>query len=217
MSQTMLKGVTTSKEVVGNNGQVQAAGTRWGFAYEMDWIAAMALEGRLFWTSRAEALVTPVAGRATILALQPELVIDVPAGTSIIPIQIACQVEVAAGTLNEFFAISSRAVRGAGTSTLGAAINVRGDAPVASACTVYHTYSANAAATASPIYFFRAGYPFAHATTDPLLKWVYSIREHTPMVIVGPGSISVHFGSGAGGAPTGFITASWVEVPSSTI
>jgi hypothetical protein len=202
---------------MGNGQRTPVSGTRDGAIYVQDWVLNMAVEGRVFHTA-VGSLTTPTAFRVGITTLQPELVIDVPAGTSIIPVELAVYWETAAGTISELVAMTGTAVRGAGTSTAGSALSTRTDRPVTSGCSVYYTYSGNATAMSGTVEFWREGFTFVHATTEgnPLMKFVWAVNRNTPQVIVGPGSVSLYIG-GTGAAPTGYITATWVELPSSAI
>ena len=216
MADLYINGVTTSKARSGNNQRIAVTGTRDGAIYTCDWILAAALEGRLFHT-QVGTVTTPVATKVVMITLQPELVIDVPSGTTIVPVEIAVYLETFAGTLADIVAMTSTALRGAGTSTVGAALSTRTDRVVSSTCSIYHTYSGNAVAVAGTIEFWRYGEPWILATAEgnPTMKFEYSVRKNTPQVVVGPGSVSLCIGA-TGTGPTGYWTASWVEMPSSS-
>ena len=208
---------TTSKERYANGQSIRLKSSRDGALYTMSYKLNMAIEGRVFHTS-VGALTTPTTFRVGIQTLQPELVIDVPSGTSIIPVEIAVHLETLAGTLTEMVAMTGTALRGAGTSTAGSAASTRTDRVVSSACSVYYTYSGNATAISGAVEFWRYGFPWVTATAEgnAFMKFTYSMDEHTPQVVVGPGSISLCVGA-TGTAPTGYITASWIEVPSASV
>ncbi len=217
MADLKIKGQTTGKSREANGNMIFVTGTRDGAIYTMDYILAAALEGRLFHT-QVGTVTTPLATHATTATLQPELVIDVPSGTAIIPVEIAVYLETFAGALADVVAMTSTALRGAGASTAGSALSTRTDRAVTSGCSIYHTYTGNAVAVAGTVEFWRYGNPWITATAEgnPIFKFEYSVQKNTPQVVVGPGSVSLCIGAATTG-PTGFWTASWIEVPSSTI
>ncbi|MFA6046963.1 MAG: hypothetical protein WC718_18415 [Phycisphaerales bacterium] len=212
-----IQGQTTSKGRFGNGAIVPVTGTRDGAIYVADYVQALALEGRLF-TTEIGTLTTPTTFRIGVTTLQPELVIDVPSGSAIVPVEISVHLETLAGTITEIVAVTSTALRGAGTSTAGAALSTRTDRPVASGCSVYYTYSGNAVAVAGDIEFWRWGFPWVTATAEgnAIMKAEWHLNRNTPQVIVGPGSVSLYIGATTT-APTGYVFASWLELPSSAI
>jgi hypothetical protein len=217
MAELYINGVTTSKARTGNNQRTAVNGTRDGALYVADYRLMAALEGRIFHTA-VGSLTTPTTFRVGIQTLQPELVIDVPTGTAIIPVEIAVHLETLAGTITEIVAMTGTALRGAGTSTAGSALSTRTDRQVSSACNIYYTYSGNATAIAGTLEFWRVGFPWVTATAEgnAIMKFEYSLEKNTPQVIVGPGSVSLCVGA-TGTAPTGYITADWIELPASGV
>jgi len=217
MADIYLQGQTTSKGRYGNGATVKATGTRDGALYVADYIHALAMEGRVFHQG-VGSLTTPTAFRIGITTLQPELVIDVPTGTTIIPVEISVHLETLAGTISEIVAMTGTALRGAGTSTAGAPLSTRTDRPVTSGCSTYYTYAGNAVAMSGTVEFWRWGFPWVTATAEgnPIMKAIYNVRDNTPQVIVGPGNLSIYIGGTTAG-PTGYVTCSWAELPSTSI
>lgn len=214
MADMNILGVTTGRAVVGNNVRVPQAGTRDGIAYGMDWIISKALEGKLF-TAQVGSLTTPTTFRAAIDLDQPELVIDVPSGTTIIPVHVAVYLEDAAGTDNEILAAANPALCGAGTSTAGTILAKRLNGSFASACKFYYTYSGNCTAPANYDEFFRDGNAFVQAAAvKNKFEWTPALSP--PPVIVGPGSLVLWI-DGTTTAPAGYAKVSWVEFLSSDV
>lgn len=217
MADLKIIGQTTSKSRAGNAGTVGVTGTRDGAIYVADYILAMAMEGRLFHAGTGSASSpSTFTATASYDATQPELVVDVPSGTTIIPVRMMVYFETSAGTLNEWWAVTSTGVVGAGTSTAVTPLSTRTSRDVASTCSCYTLYSASGTAPAGTIELYRAGYPFADATGNPEKRWEWSLQTGTPQVIVGPGALAV-YALGAGTAPTGYLKASWIELPSTGI
>jgi len=163
-------------------------------------------------------LTTPIAGHTGIDDDQPEAVVDVPTGTTIIPISIDVYLEDSAGTDTEVVYLASQANIGAGTSTAVTTIrNLRADAPRTSGASVYRSYTGNGTATSNGFEFYRAGYPFADATTDPVKKFHWSAKESGIVpVLVGDAALVLYW-AGTTTAPLGFAQIVWAELPSNTI
>jgi hypothetical protein len=207
-------GQTTSKGRVGNGGSVRVTGTRDGAIYTADYILATALEGRLFQTS-VGTITTPISF-GSYDALQPELVIDVPTGTSIIPVHLQIHLETSAGTLTEVIANTVTNVIGAGTSTALSILSTRTNRPVTSGCSGYGAYSGNGAASTGVLEFWRYGDAFADAATKPPRVFEWDIRKNTPQVLVGPAALVVYI-SATSTQATGYIKASWMEFASADL
>jgi hypothetical protein len=216
MSDSNILGVTTGRAVVGNNQRVGQAGLRDGTAYGMDWVTSKAIEGKLF-TAQVGSFVTHTDFRATADLDQPESVIDVPLGTTIIPVHIRVFLEDCAGTDNSIIAAANPALCGAGTSTAGTIIAKRLNGSFASACKFYYTYSADCVDPANYDEFWRAGHPIAKTTDAAMYLYEWTSASAPVPVIVGPASLVLWIGSGAGGAPAGFSKISWAEFLSSEL
>src|SRR3990167_8353236 len=82
-------------------------------------------EGRVF-VANVGTASTPINFAKTAYdADQPQAVIDVPVGTSIIPLAFKGVMETEAGALNEVIASVSQTLTGAGTSTVITSVNAR--------------------------------------------------------------------------------------------
>lgn len=215
MPQSFFQAQTTSAQRVSNGQQRIAEGTKDGAAYGADYWLKLALEGRLFLASVGTA-TTPITFKVGFTAAQPELAIDVPTATAIIPLYILVQLETSAGTINEVVVQSSEAAVGAGTSTVITPRATRTDNQVATGCTVYSAYSGAGATPTNTREFYRSGYAFADTTVGPLKVFEWNARSGAPQVIVGPGSLVVYVG-GTSTAPTGFIKCVWAELPTTGI
>lgn len=206
---------SVGRSTADNAGYRAVRGLRDGSLSVADFILTHALEGRLFAFNLGTA-TTPVTFRAGLTVLQPEIVVDVPSGTTIIPVSIDCYLEDSAGTDTEIVASTSTALRGAGTSTAGTSEAMATDQLIATACSVYYTYSANATATSNLVDFWRAGYAFADATGNPAKKFRWSIYEDVPPILVGVSSLSIYIAA-TGTAPAGFCCVKWIELASTAV
>lgn len=201
-----------------DGGETAARMLRDGSLSVADLLAVLAMEGRLF-TASVGTASTPATFKTGYTAAQPELAIDVPVGTLLLPIDLEVYLEDSAGTDNEVVVLTSSTAVGAGTSTeLSAATigNHRTDIPRRTAARVYTLHSANGTAPTIVSEIFRGGYPFADATGAPEKRWSWSIFRNSPHVVVGPGSLVVYVG-GTVTAPAGFIKASWAELPTTVV
>lgn len=192
------------------------SGTPDGAAYTADWVSRLAMEGRVYNVSVGSA-TTPATFKTGYTALQPELVIDIPSGTTIIPISIRVMLEDSAGTDTEIVALTSTTVVGAGTSTAVTPKSTRTDSPNgASGVSAYSLYSGNGTTTPT-IHneFWRAGYAFADTTVGPLKLYEYDVRNAVQQIIVGAGALVIYVGATTT-APAGYIKVTYIELPSAT-
>ena len=163
--------------------------------------------------------------KTTYDADQPQFVIDVPSGTTIVPLRLEVQQETEAGTLNEVIWGFANANVGAGTSTAvtrSSAVgqyrpmlaNASGTEPD-SACSIYRNYTGNGTdvTTAGAFGLIRRfTRPFVLSDGDPQDAYVWSHLNDGPgPVIEGTGSL-VCWIAAASTAPTGYLTAVWLEL-----
>lgn len=169
---------------------------------------------------------TPIVGggNGTILDItEPELVISVPSGAAIMPVSIRVSCEMPADTdadVQEILIALQRAaaITSAGTGTAETPMNLRSDNSRSTVCTIYsattadHTYTG---AITTPVHHLELARKqevtniVTSGITHGLLELIYEPK--TPPVLVGPATLFVHFGGTA--AMSGFIEASWVEMP----
>ncbi len=207
---------TTGKGYNANGQLTDLTSTRDGALYTADYILNKAMEGRLF-TVQLGVQSTPVTFRVALDADQPEMVVDVPSGVTIIPVSIDVVLEDAGGTDNEVVALANPALCGAATSTAGVILNNRLNSGLASACRYSYTYAGDCTAPANFVEFFR----FNHAFVDEgdiivgnAIQWRAS--EAAPVVLVGPASLVIYI-DGTGTAPAGYAKASFIEFASSEV
>lgn len=178
-----------------------------------EYFAAVA-EGRVFVANRGTAS-TPISFAKTAYdADQPQLVIDVPAGTAIMPLYLEIVLEDAAGTDTEMIWSVSDGLLGSGTSTAVTPANARtqssGSQP-GSACSVYRDYTGNSTAPSNGFEFARFLDAFAQEA-DARNRFLWSAnKEGWAPLIQGTGSLVLHVAA-ATTAPAGYVTAVWWEM-----
>jgi hypothetical protein len=193
-------------------------GTRDGSPYSVDLYRALALEGRTFQTQLGSGS-DPSAAMDAYDANRPELMVDVPDGTTIIPLFIQIHLQTHGASAHTAIALASR-TPGALTAnkTDTTIVPVRTDNPgIASRCTAYGTLTGDSADpnTTGAIEFWRSGHPVDwDVAGEPIPTMIWSAQRHVPPVIVGSGSLSIY---ASGTAPTGFIVVSWAELPESAL
>ena len=197
-------------------------GTRDGATYTADWILARCKEGRVFIGNLGTATGPATFGAGAIDTTEFDYFISVPAGTTVIPLEISVTMEVwGTAALFEYMAVyGTGGVTGAGSSITP--LNMRRGAPITSNCTV--TGAAASGGTAiTGVEFWRGGYMMTNTPTtannktgagqETSFKWSINDSGYSP-IIVGAGQLGIFMSVEAG---AGFITVVWVEVPSTRI
>ena len=227
MSDLRLKRQVSSVTRLNDDAQwMNLRGTRDGAMISADWLTAMALEGRCFGVNAGTA-TAPATLRAAYADGEQDLYIIVPDGTTMIPVFIQINFE-DTGSVDvvDVMAVASSTYDASVTATATQTIyNMRMDAPYTSGCTSSSAISAGGTACLSGnfIEFWRGNAgkvqdsfnTLITPTNELVARTTWTVRDSlVPPVIVGPGSLNV-FASGQ--APFGFITAIWVELPSTSI
>lgn len=187
-----------------------------------DFYTQCALDGRLF-TANVGGGTTPINfATLTYDANQPEFVVDVLTGTTIIPIHLEVMLETAAGTVNEIIVGVANINCGAGTSTaiVPQSLAMSGTAALATGCKVYSLFTGDCTdpVTAANQYsmIYRGGQAFVDAAgVDYKWEWSAKVQGNAPK-LVGPACFVVHI-VGNTAAPTGYLTFTWAEFASSEI
>ena len=217
MAQENVKVRQNTYEVYADGQERVSRGNRRGEQIVIPSFLQASFDKKVFQASIGTA-TTPVSFAKTAYdADQPQLVIDVPAGTTIVPIELTVDLEDSAGTDNEIIWGCAGANVGAGTSTAVTPVNLwipptGGQAP-ATRCSAYRQYTGNGTDVTSEsdfIEFVRWVYAFADATTDPVKHFHWNAMESPAPVINGAGSL-VLWVVGATTAPAGFVRAKWWE------
>lgn len=215
---------TSAISGVSEGADVYVRALRDGTLLSADWIMAQTIRGRLM-CAQAGLLTTAITWTAVATNDQtkPAVFIDVPLGTTILPIEISLYME-AYGTNAQF---ECEAITGTGGVAAGGTAvvitNMRSDAPYNSNCTATSNNTGATACTTNVNAFWRDGQQFAITKTtakadssiyDPnKFAWRYKDGLYCP-IVVGAGQLMVTQGSQAG---TGFCKIIFIEVPTSEI
>lgn len=166
------------------------------------------LEGRVYIANRGNE-TTPISFAKTAFDEdQPALVLRVPGGIVAVPLHLEVTLEDSAGTDNEIIWGAAENDIGNGTSTdVSTKYNLRLKGP-APGSIVRREYTGNSSALTNKLEFYRAVYPFADATTDPLKRFV--VEPVAMPILVGEASL-ILWVAGVTTAPSGFATIVWAE------
>lgn len=180
-------------------GRVNRQGSLVVVPQKMQW----ALEGRVF-TSGHGSETTPLTAVAYDQD-QPEFVLSVPTGTTVVPLNIRVHTEGSTGTAKEviIWRVTNNIGDGTSTAATSAATNHRmGGAPAAA--TPRHLYTANVTLTGY-VEMWRDG-----TTIASIAPFTYDYSPEFPLVLIGPASLGLQF-DGTTTQPTFFMTATWAE------
>jgi len=223
------KGIHTTGSSFGSEGaDVYARATRDGALFTADWFLAQALAGNVFAVNNG-LLTTPISFNAGAAADgEPDLLINVPAGTTIIPAYIGIQYEDSGTALVlDTFAVASASYDNAVTATAltSSIMNMRTDEPKNSNCSAYGVVTGGGATleTGNYIEFWRPFAGFGEDAFNGSTGWVnpaingcyWSAREAVvPPIVKGQGALAIFAG---GQAQKGFMTVVWVELPTASL
>ena len=203
-------------------------GTRDGAVFTADWFLAAALEGRAFGVNHGTGTTPLATDPGALVVAEPDLLIQVPVGTTIIPTYIEYAIEdTDTADPLEVVAVASSAATQSASGTAGTALtihNMRTDDPIASLCTADYTCTGGVTPyTGNFIEFFRgyAGdatdqYQAATAqtvATATRYNWSAS-KTMVPPIMTGVSQLCIYV---VGTVATAWITVIWVEFPSSSI
>lgn len=184
-----------------------------------DLLHQFSLDGRVFGVNLGTDTTPEDFAKTTYDADQPQLVLDVPNNTTVIPLSLRVVLETSAGTLNEVTAGVASVNVGSGTSTELTPQSIYTSQPRSTNCSVYSLYTGNGTdPTANNwLEFFRWGYAFADTSGDPakVAMWDAKTAPFIP-VVEGTGSLVVHV-VGATTAPEGYATLVWAELATSDV
>jgi hypothetical protein len=179
----------------------------------MPWWQQMVAEGNVFTVNIGDASTPNVFTETAYDQDQPQFGLDVPSGTTIIPLSCTLYWENQAGTDNEFFMRMDDGLLGAGTSTGETIFNMLqgpSDTQRVSRCTARIQYTGNAAAITVGPEFIRFGNPFAADATEGNMNFEWTAQNMVAPVIQGEACIS-GYALAASTDPEGFLNFTWAE------
>ncbi|MFA5377153.1 MAG: hypothetical protein WC455_15485 [Dehalococcoidia bacterium] len=187
-----------------------------GSLVTVPWIQSLALEGRIF-TANFGSATSPATLDASYAATDPDVSMDIPSGTSIIPLKVAVHFE-AYGTIAvcETYTVCSKtlAAKSAGTQVVPANYNT--GSAIGSSCLFYTAPTVTDPNTTGSFELFRflqqnAITQAVNESTDYQFTWSIGDVGFAP-VLKGPSSMTTWATSQAA---TGYIYYVWAEFPSS--
>ena len=206
-----MSNVTRNSYVSGAEGttpatRVNRQGSLVVISQRMQW----SIEGRCFVSSHGTE-TTPL----TALAYdqdQPEFILSVPTGTTVIPLSIRVNTEGSTGTAKELIIWRTTNEIGNGTSTAATEgpTNLRSDAPRAALAVPRHLYTANVTLTN-----YREIWRDS-TTIASIAPFTYEYKDESPVIIVGPGSLGLQFAATTT-QPTFFLNVTWAEFATSEL
>ena len=215
----------TRARVTDASGFIGARASRDGALYSLPWKQGLVLEGRAYHFD-VGTLSTPIqgGGAGTVLDLdQPEAILSIPSGTSILPLRVAVQCQVPAMVTDAdeceiLVAVDRTAAAVAdGTKTAETIFNLRTDNASSSLCTATSAYTADVTDPVLGIELARRVIvgDLASAVAQPynMLDLVYPGEQGYAPVIVGPAMLIVYWGGTV--ATTGFAQIEWAEFDTS--
>ncbi len=202
-------------------------GTRDGAVFSADWYLAAALEGRAFGVNAGTGSTPITTNAGALIVAEPDLLIQCPAGTTIIPVYFEYAFEDTGVGPMEVIGVASSATDQTAGGSAGTALtiyNMRTDAPHASLCTADRTAASGVTPyTGNWVEFYR-GYAgdvtdqFASNTAQTINS---ATRAHwsasstmVPPICTGVSQLAFYVVANEG---TGWCTCIWVEFPSSSI
>ena len=145
---------------------------------------------------------------------QPQFGLDIPSGTTVIPLSCSVYLENMAGTDNEVVFRMDDGLLGAGTSTahtIHSMLQGAADLQRASRCTARIQYTGNAAAITVGPEFIRWGNPFADEADSLPTPWSWVAgRDGVAPMAQGAARISGYV-LGTSTDPEGFLNFTWAE------
>lgn len=201
-------------------------GTRDGAVFTADWYLAAALEGRAFGVNHGTGTDPVTTNAGALIVAEPDLIVQVPADTTIIPVYLEYAIEdTATGGPVEVVAVASSAATQATSPGTGLTIyNMRTDAPITSNCTASRTNTSGVTPYTGNFIEFYRGYA-GDATDQHGSNTAQTVNSATrahwsasdtmvPPIMTGVSQIGVYM---VGSGLTGWITLIWVEMPSNSI
>lgn len=180
-----------------------------------DFVLVSCMEGVMNYVSLG-TITTPITFKAYD-ADQPELVLDVADGFTMIPVNFQFHIEDSAGTDNEILIHTSKGTLiGAGTSTALTALNANTGYSAAAGVTAYGAYTGNGTVPTTPAEIFRWGYAFADTTVGPVKVINWNWRDQAPVIVKGAGAIACYL-SATTTQMAGYVKAAYIVLPSTLV
>lgn len=221
---------TSGIEVVSEGADVYIRAMRDGSLINVPWVMAKAIEGKVFCAMTGIMTGEDTFTSGGLTASKPDLLVNVPAGTAIIPVYIGINIEDAGATaaVVDFLAVASAVYDNVTAGDTLVIANMRTDKALGgSQCVATAVVSSGGTdpETAGNNYveFWRPVSGFSEDAFGASTAEINNSISHSqwtigdavvPPVIVGEGSLNLYAASNAG---KGFISVMWVEEPSANL
>jgi hypothetical protein len=222
MTDLRINATVTPDRQTSDGNWVAGRGTRDGALFVADWTMALAMEGRAFLLQFGTE-DAPINSTTSIDDALVEAVVDVASGTTAIPYYGQGVVGTwQNGTLyNYMIEIDNAKARYTSGGTSFTPLALRTDAPIASTSTAYVgpdvTVSAKSAGGSLEVYRESIEVNVGDAADYwPKMEYKALADAGVPPIVVGAGSVLVHFGAATGDA-TVYGNLQWFEIPSSMV
>lgn len=199
-------------------GMRNASGNRFGDLFTADWKYHLAQQGRIYYATDADAN-DAVTGQTSFADTTPTFTLEVPSGTTAIPLRISLgQVgTVAGGAVTVNIAISPTALARASAGTAEAIANARTDVTAAGNCILYSTPTATTGLLIRNLYSTPLIGPDVSPAEGVFTEVLWTPEKYGhPVYLVGPSALGIFTWAGSTG-PTWAWTIAWAEVPTATI
>lgn len=183
-----------------------------------DWMTQLALDGRVFNISNL-TIETVALGSTSFADTDPFILVDVPTGTTIIPLEVLlAQGGTVAGGVITVLITTDDGLRFSSGGTAVTPINLRKDDPITSATSAYvGDATAIVAAANVDADTIWAGL-LDQDVTDPnsTENVIWTARNYIPPILIGPASLLI-FAFAATTAPGLFWSVKWAEIPTVSV
>ena len=209
----------TYKAIQKDNVATYARCNRRGELIVPDFFTQLAFEGRVYVAGNAARETAETIGDATFLDTQPSLLLDIPANTVGVVLEVVLDQggTEATGILTTLMTVDTKVRRTSGDTATIRNYRINGTQPNTSVATVtvHDEGTTNSVVTANgtDISIFSALHPFdENGLAGSDFRW--NARDYTPVVLHGPASLAVYsFGTGQ---PDYFWHIIWAEIPSTS-
>lgn len=199
------------------------AGTPEGAGFFADYIHYLSREGRVFFAHPGAAQNTTFAGAAltSFAATTPDWTLEVPSGTTCIPLYISQQQAgtVAGGAISYVLAMQNAAERSSGGTAFANILSTRTDGNgITHACTPYAAPTVSSDTVGVRLMSTILTQSVTTGRTGPLTNDIFiQAGVDIPMLyLVGPAALKSYAWAGTT-APTWLLSLCWAEIPSSDL
>lgn len=218
MSDLFIQTNTNTLLPQGNGGRRIVEGTRDGALFTAEFVMKLAMQGRIFCATDADADDKTAAAATSFADTTPTFIIDVPSGTTAIPLKVHLTQAgtVAGAVIFVTLAVSSGAISYASGGVAETIYGARSDKPVTQNCAFYSNPTTTTGLLTKQVASYQMGQDVSPAEgAVPEVLWTPQ-KNGFPLFVVGPASFGVFTYAGTTG-PQWLWDLSWAEVPSTWV